>query len=167
MRNGQVSSAGTNVFNRAFLPSRSSEVLAVPNRTTVATYEQKKVCRTRHQLAGYTPIVTAAANPTSGISDLEDNNTHCTQSYICSLFLAAALMASVSSMTAAAPQSASVQVRVYDRDHKDYHNWSGNEDRAYRGYLTERHISYRAYNKQNHKTQSQYWNWRHSHPDNR
>lgn len=107
------------------------------------------------------------AIPKSGILDWEHYNMHRTHRYIVTLFLAAALVAPVSIMAAAARQSASVQVRVYDRDHKDYHNWDDNEDRAYRGYLTEQHITYRAYNKQNHKAQSQYWNWRHSHPDSR
>ncbi|HXQ26572.1 MAG TPA: hypothetical protein VN822_09220 [Candidatus Acidoferrales bacterium] len=85
--------------------------------------------------------------------------------YISSLFLAAALLAPVSIMAAAAPQDASFQLRVYDRDHHDYHNWDDREDRAYRGYLVEQHQSYRAYGKQHHKRQQQYWNWRHSHPD--
>jgi hypothetical protein len=89
---------------------------------------------------------------------------HRSYRFIASLFLAAALMAPVSIMAAPKPQ-ASVQVRVYDRDHKDYHNWDDHEDTAYRAYLTDQHITYRVYAKQNHKTQSNYWNWRHSHPD--
>jgi hypothetical protein len=52
---------------------------------------------------------------------------------------------------AAAPQEANVQIRVYDRDHRDYHNWDDREDRAYRGFLTERRGTYREYNRQNHK----------------
>lgn len=84
---------------------------------------------------------------------------------VASLFLAAAFAAPVSIMAAPAPQEASVQVRVYDRDHKDYHVWDDNEDRAYRGYLTERHETYREYNRQNRSSQRRYWNWRHEHPD--
>jgi len=83
--------------------------------------------------------------------------------YIGTLFLAAALATPVAIVAAAEPQS--VQIRVYDRNHKDYHNWDDSEDRAYRGYLTEQHQTYRVYAKQNHKTQDNYWNWRHSHPD--
>jgi heat shock protein HspQ len=101
----------------------------------------------------------------SGIRDLEDFTMHRSYRFIASLFLVAAIAAPVSTMAAPAPQQASVQVRVYDRDHKDYHNWDDNEDRAYRGYLTEQHITYREYNKQNRKTQRGYWNWRHEHPD--
>lgn len=89
---------------------------------------------------------------------------HPAHRYIASMFLTAALVAPVSIMASPSPQ-ASVQVRIYDRSHKDYHNWDDHEDRAYRGYLTEQHRTYHAYAKQNHKTQDQYWNWRHSHPD--
>ena len=85
--------------------------------------------------------------------------------FVAALFLSAAIAAPVSMMAAPAPQEAGVQVRVYDSGHKDYHNWDENEDRAYRGYLTDQHMTYRAYNKQHHKTQQQYWNWRHEHPD--
>jgi len=96
---------------------------------------------------------------------MEDNNMHHAHRYISSLFLAAALATPAAMMASPEPQNANVQVRVYDRDHKDYHNWNDNEDRAYRGYLTEQHQTYREYNKQNHKTQDSYWNWRHEHPD--
>jgi hypothetical protein len=85
--------------------------------------------------------------------------------YAASLFLAAAIAAPLSMAAAGTPQEASVQVRVYDSSHHDYHNWDDREDRAYRGYLTERHETYLEYNKQKHKTQKQYWNWRHDHPD--
>jgi hypothetical protein len=85
--------------------------------------------------------------------------------FVTALFLTAALAASGSIVAAATPQEASVQVRVYDSHHRDYHNWDDREDRAYRGYLTERHENYRSYDKQNHKHQANYWNWRHSHPD--
>jgi hypothetical protein len=88
---------------------------------------------------------------------------HRTRRFVSALFLTAALAASGSVVAAAAPQE--VQVRVYDSNHRDYHNWDDREDHAYRGYLVERHQEYRAYDKQNHKQQAAYWNWRHSHPD--
>jgi hypothetical protein len=100
-----------------------------------------------------------------GICDLEDYTMHRSYRFIASLFLAAAIAAPVTMMAAPGPQQSSVQVRVYDSGHKDYHNWDDREDRAYRGYLTEQHITYREYNKQNHRTQRNYWNWRHEHPD--
>jgi hypothetical protein len=59
------------------------------------------------------------------------------------------------------------QQRIYDRDHKDYHNWNGDEDRMYRQWYTESHNGkeYREYNKLKHKDQTAYWNWRHQHGD--
>jgi hypothetical protein len=89
---------------------------------------------------------------------------HRTHRYITALFLAAALATPVA-ILAAQPQSASVQVRVYDRDHKDYHNWDDNENRAYTRYRSENPKMKIEYSKANKKQQSQYWNWRHSHPD--
>ena len=58
--------------------------------------------------------------------------------------------------------------RVYDRDHKDYHQWNGNEDHMYRQWYTESHNGkeYREYNKLKSKDQNAYWNWRHQHGDN-
>ena len=85
--------------------------------------------------------------------------------YIGSLLLAAALTAPVAIMAAPAPNDDGVQVRVYDAHHKDYHNWDGREDHAYRGYLGERHQEYREYNQQSRRNQDNYWRWRHQHPD--
>lgn len=85
--------------------------------------------------------------------------------YISSLILAAAIVAPNAIMAAPRPQGASVQVRVYDRDHRDYHNWDHHEDRAYRHYLVVQHRSYRSYHRQSYRVQRHYWNWRHSHPD--
>jgi len=68
-------------------------------------------------------------------------------------------------MTAAAQPQVNLQLRVYDRNHRDYHNWDDREDRAYRNYLAEQHRPYRAYAKQHRNDQKHYWDWRHSHPD--
>jgi type III secretory pathway component EscR len=82
--------------------------------------------------------------------------------FIRSLLLAAAIAVPALVVTEAHAQQ--VNVRVYDTDHRDYHNWDDHEDRAYRRYLAE-HRSYREYHRQHHKVQKHYWNWRHSHPD--
>jgi hypothetical protein len=55
--------------------------------------------------------------------------------------------------------------RVYDRTHKDYHDWNENEDRSYRQYQGQNQQDSREYHKLNPDQQDQYWNWRHSHPD--
>lgn len=85
--------------------------------------------------------------------------------FIGTLVLAAAIITPAAVVADAKPQEASAQVRVYDRDHRDYHNWDDREDHAYRRYLGERHREYVEYNHQNRKEQRNYWNWRHSHPD--
>src|SRR5271166_6257022 len=92
-----------------------------------------------------------------GISDLEDFIMRRIDRYIGSLFLAAVIVAPALVVTEAKAQEATVQVRVFDRDHRDCHNWDDREDRAYR--------SYREYNRQHDRVQRHYWNWRHSHPD--
>jgi hypothetical protein len=88
---------------------------------------------------------------------------HLAHRYVSALFLTAALAASGPVLAARSPQD--VQVRVYDSNHHDYHNWDEREDRAYHHYLEERHQEYRSYEKLKHKEQNDYWNWRHSHPD--
>jgi hypothetical protein len=88
--------------------------------------------------------------------------------YLSFIFLSAALTAPVAISTSAAQddhRNDKKDTRVYDRSHKDYHNWDGNEDRAYRQYLGDKHQDYRDYSKLNHGQQNTYWNWRHSHPD--
>jgi hypothetical protein len=87
-----------------------------------------------------------------------------THRFIGSLLLAGAIFVPTAVMAAPRPQEG-VQVRIYDRDHRDYHNWNDREDHAYRGYLVERHQTYRAYNDQRARDQRNYWKWRHNHPD--
>jgi len=99
------------------------------------------------------------------ISEWEDILLHINR-YFSLLLLGAALAAPAATMAGPKPQEASVQVRVYDRDHRDYHNWDDREDRAYRRYYVVQHRSYRAYDRQNSRAQRKYWRWRHSHPDN-
>lgn len=53
--------------------------------------------------------------------------------------------------------------RVYDSSHRDYHNWNGDEDQAYRQWYgnTYNGRQYRDYRKLNKKQQQAYWKWRH------
>ena len=67
--------------------------------------------------------------------------------------------------------SAQVAVRVdthryYDREGRDYHTWNSQEDRAYRTYMTEQRRDYREFRKTKPAQQSEYFRWRHTHPDN-
>jgi hypothetical protein len=84
---------------------------------------------------------------------------------IASLFLSAVIMAPVSMMAAPKPQSASVSVQVYDKDHNDYHTWDDNENQAWGRFLVENKSKPHEYSTANKKEQSQYWNWRHANPD--
>jgi hypothetical protein len=101
-----------------------------------------------------------------GISALENFIMRSIDRCISLLILAAAIAAPTATLAAPKPQDASVQVRIYDRDHRDYHNWDDHEDRAYRRYLVVQHRPYRVYHRQHYRVQRHYWNWRHSHPDN-
>jgi hypothetical protein len=55
--------------------------------------------------------------------------------------------------------------RYYDQDARDWHDWNGNEEKAYREYLRERNREHRDWAKMNRKEQKQYWKWRHKHTD--
>jgi hypothetical protein len=90
---------------------------------------------------------------------------HRVSKFISSLSLAAAIAAPILLVSEVNAQEASLQVRVYDGNHHDYHNWDSHEERAYRVYLTDHHREYRDYNHQSKKQQSNHWAWRHSHPD--
>lgn len=55
--------------------------------------------------------------------------------------------------------------RVYDRAHRDYHNWNADEDRNYHQWYGDTYHGrdYRDYRKLNRKDQERYWAWRHDH----
>jgi len=55
--------------------------------------------------------------------------------------------------------------RYYDRDHRDWHEWSDNEDRAYRYYLQHQHLRELEWRRANRQQQLEYWRWRHNNPD--
>jgi hypothetical protein len=80
------------------------------------------------------------------------------------LTLIAALGAPVLLPTVAlAADQPGVSIRIYDRSHKDYHPWNGDEDRAYRQYLVDHHRPYRAISRTSKKQQAEYWQFRHQH----
>lgn len=55
--------------------------------------------------------------------------------------------------------------RYYDSEHRDYHYWNGNEDRAYHRYWEERHRGYIDWDRASARQRRAYWHWRHEHPD--
>jgi hypothetical protein len=58
--------------------------------------------------------------------------------------------------------------RVYDVDHRDYHRFDDHERVYYQQWVVETHRDpNREFRKMNADEQKEYWNWRHSHGDNR
>jgi hypothetical protein len=80
-----------------------------------------------------------------------------THLYIGSLFLAAALAAPVAMVAAPAPNDSG--------DHRDYHNWDDRENHAWGVFLTDNHRHAHEYARAHRRERSEYWNWRHAHPD--
>jgi hypothetical protein len=120
---------------------------------------------TGHQVTRLRRILHSAAISKAEIQYLEDLNMHGAKRFFGSLILTVALIAPVSVIAAPNPQSASLQVRVYDRNHKDYHNWDDNENQAWGRFEVENKTKPHQYSKSSRKEQSQYWNWRHDNPD--
>jgi hypothetical protein len=87
--------------------------------------------------------------------------------FLSSLAFAAALAAPavIAIPTSLQAQTAVVQLRVYDREHRDYHRWDDREDRAYRSYYVEQRRPYIVYRRMRRPDQRLYWKWRHEHPD--
>jgi Ni/Co efflux regulator RcnB len=113
------------------------------------------------------------SNPADGVSILFSRggrNMHRGKKLLASLFMSAALAAPIAVNAVARPQDdrdrerqERAERRVYDREHRDYHNWDDREDSTYRRWLEERHQAYRDFNRLKRREQRDYWNWRHSH----
>ena len=88
-----------------------------------------------------------------------------TNRFIGSLILAAAVAAPMAMFAAPGPNDDGVQVRVYDSRHKDYHNWDDRENNSWGVYLNNNHKKPHEFSRSSRREQSNYWNWRHSHPD--
>jgi hypothetical protein len=83
--------------------------------------------------------------------------------FLSSILLGAALIAPMAITANAAPQG--ITVRVYDRNHKDYHNWDDREERSYQTFRVEHPKYHVQYRKSRRSQQNEYWTWRHAHPD--
>ena len=90
------------------------------------------------------------------------------QRFLSAFIVTAALLApGLGHAVAAAQEKAVVKVgpvtlRVYDREHKDYHVWDDQEDQTYRKYLNDSNQKYRPIAKLSNKQQTTYWNSRHT-----
>jgi hypothetical protein len=88
-----------------------------------------------------------------------------TYRFVSSLFLAAAIATPVSILAAPKAQDAAVQVRVYDDDNKDYHNWDDRENERWHEYLKENREKDHEFKEAEKKEQAAYWKWRHKQLD--
>jgi hypothetical protein len=79
-------------------------------------------------------------------------------------FAALALVGAIagSALFPAPALAKSMVIRVYDRDHRDYHRWDRAEDARYRAYLHRRHARYLAFQRASRQRQIAYWRWRHA-----
>jgi hypothetical protein len=82
-----------------------------------------------------------------------------TSVFVSALFVATTLFAPV------AMRADDHEKRYYDKEHHDYHTWNDHEDRAYRVYLGEQHREYREFRVVRPAQRSEYYRWRHEHPD--
>jgi hypothetical protein len=64
--------------------------------------------------------------------------------------------------SSAPPASGTV---VVDEEHHDSHHWDEHENSAWHRFLAEKHAQDHEYAAAQKQEQSEYWNWRHSHPD--
>jgi hypothetical protein len=103
----------------------------------------------------------------SGNLNLEDYNMYRAHRFIASLFFAAALVAPMSIIAAPVPQQVGVQIKLYDKAHKDSHVYDDNEKQVY----TQFRVAHKSYNedltKETPKHQAVYWNYRHANSDKR
>ena len=84
--------------------------------------------------------------------------------YLTVLFLGAALAGSVPARDDD-HHSDNRTKRYYDKDARDYHEWNQNENQVYHQYVTENHKRDREFAKTTHQERKDYFQWRHSHPD--
>src|SRR5260370_1484957 len=75
----------------------------------------------------------AKATPGIGIPGREGGIMSLRTRFVGLLVLAASVIGPAASAVSASPS-----VRVYDREHRDYHRWDSREQRSYRQYLAER-----------------------------
>ena len=55
--------------------------------------------------------------------------------------------------------------RYYDKTARDWHEWNENENHAYHHYLEEKHKKDRDFSNASSRERSNYFKYRHAHPD--
>ncbi len=77
-----------------------------------------------------------------------------------SLLLAATLTMSAAAVSCSTPQTVTVVEKA-----PDPHPWDDHEDQAWHRFLTEKNRPNHEYAKSEKNEQSEYWTWRHDHPN--
>jgi hypothetical protein len=84
---------------------------------------------------------------------------------IIALLLGIGLVAPMATRITSAQPQVSIGVKIYDRDHRDYHVWDDDEARAYEGWRHD-HADFRVdFRKNSREQQRAYWKWRHEHSE--
>jgi len=81
-----------------------------------------------------------------------------------SLMLGAALIAPYAALADDQDHRDDQHRYYYDQERRK-HEWNDNEDRAWRKYEEEKHLTHMEFEKAKHKVQYDYWKWRADHPD--
>jgi hypothetical protein len=76
-----------------------------------------------------------------------------------------ALLLVTAGLTAVPSARADENHRYYDRHHRDYHEWSPDEDRRFTIYLNEHHLKLHTWDHSSAAQRQRYWDWRHDHPE--
>jgi hypothetical protein len=84
---------------------------------------------------------------------------------IAAIFLGSTLVAPLATRTTSARPQVEIGVKIYDRDHKDYHVWDDTEAKFYEGWRHDHPEFQVDFRKNSRAQQSAYWKWRHEHPD--
>jgi hypothetical protein len=79
--------------------------------------------------------------------------------------LCAALVAPVAIARTAMSAEDQKGPTYHDKLHNDDHEWSNNEDQAYRAWGKDTHHKYKEFSKLKEGDQQAYWTWRHEHSD--
>jgi hypothetical protein len=111
-------------------------------------------------IGGYAVIRFGKRRPAACLWLVEVNNMHRF------LIVSGFLLGAAGLVPVAARAQDHQDKRYYDRSGHDYHTWNNQEDKAYRVYLGEQHREYVQFPKVKRTQQTEYFKWRHEHPDN-
>jgi hypothetical protein len=123
-------------------------------------------CSKLRSLAKIDGVKTEPADPKHTESRSKEKYMRRLDWYLGSFLLGAALIAPVGIQAKDKDKDHNCPANgYYDRDHKDCHNWDDHESRAYQTWEEAQHKARQEFSRLKAKEQSEYWKWRHEHPD--